>query len=74
MHGDNDLVWIGRAANHAAKLCAVKPMSIWITKAIYSGVAADAKFAGEVDMWSPYQWTAMNNEAIYGSNYYWEPK
>jgi class 3 adenylate cyclase len=25
VHGDNDLVWIGRAANHAAKLCAVKP-------------------------------------------------
>ena len=34
VRGDNDLVWIGRAANYAAKLTALSNKTIWITKSV----------------------------------------
>ncbi len=74
IRGANDLVWVGRAANYAAKLCAIKEYPTWITKAVYDMIAPEAKKAangtGE-DMWNARLWTSMNNHPIYGSNYHW---
>jgi len=70
VRGDNDIVWIGRAANHAAKLAAVPvDPSIWITKAVYDVIAKDVKFANGVDMWQKRAWTQMNDAEVYCTTY-----
>jgi class 3 adenylate cyclase len=75
IRGANDLVWVGRAANYAAKLAALddaKPT--WITKAVYDVLAAPSKKADNgkgADMWVKHAWKAMNNMEIYASTYHW---
>lgn len=73
VRGYNDLVWIGRAANYAAKLTECKQETIWITKAVYDVIHAEAKYVSnsKENMWTQYSWTSMNNIAIYGSSYTW---
>lgn len=72
VRGDNDLVWIGRAANYAAKLTTLSEKSTWITKAVYDQMHKDVKFVNGVDMWELRYWTAMNNTPIYCSTYMWQ--
>jgi class 3 adenylate cyclase len=69
VRGDNDLVWIGRAANYAAKLTTLSEKPIWITKAVYDKINDDVKIASGVNMWQARQWIAMNNMQIYCSTY-----
>jgi class 3 adenylate cyclase len=69
--GDNDLVWIGRAANYAAKLTTLPGKPIWITKTVYDKMNDEVKLAQGTNMWEVRQWTAMNNLQIYCSNYTW---
>lgn len=74
VRGGNDIVWIGRAANHAAKLTALKNDGpTWITADVYKMIADDAKFGGSPrrDMWTKYTWNAMNKVEIYASNFWW---
>lgn len=73
IRGANDLVWIGRAANYAAKLCNLKESyNIWITKTVYDMMDNAVKNAatGE-NMWGARLWTSMNNFEIYGTTYIW---
>lgn len=68
VRGANDLVWVGRAANWAAKLTTLPhDTPTWITKAVYDVLADDAKLSSGKNMWEQRTWTAMNNEIIYGS-------
>jgi class 3 adenylate cyclase len=67
--GDNDLVWIGRAANYAAKLCNISERPLWITKAVYDRLMDSAKLSGTTNMWQKRVWTPMNNMEIYCSTY-----
>lgn len=70
VHGDNDLVWVGRAANYAAKLTELSSlMPTWITKAVYDKINKEVKYSDDLDMWNLYSWTAMDDLSIYGSNY-----
>jgi len=70
--GANDLIWIGRAANYAAKLAAMSDeYPTWITDAVYKKLADEAKFSKGVDMWEERVWTTMNNMSIYRSTYHW---
>lgn len=73
IRGANDLVWVGRAANYAAKLAALdhnKPT--WITKDVYNMLHDKSKLdSNGKDMWVKHTWTAMNNMEIYASTYYW---
>lgn len=70
IRGDNDLVWIGRAANHAAKLTAipVEP-SIWITKVVYDNMNSAVKLHQGSDMWVKRAWTQMNDMEVYCTTY-----
>ncbi|MDD4195403.1 MAG: adenylate/guanylate cyclase domain-containing protein [Syntrophorhabdaceae bacterium] len=70
VRGDNDLVWIGRAANYAAKLTTLSAGYIWITKSVYDKMNDSTKFSNDVNMWEPRLWTAMNRLPIYRSTYY----
>jgi class 3 adenylate cyclase len=71
VRGSNDLVWVGRAANYAAKLAALdhsKPT--WITEAIYNTMRNEVKYHQQTtDMWIKHTWNAMNNIPIYASTY-----
>ena len=71
VRGDNDLVWIGRAANYAAKLTTLSEKATWITKAVYDRLNDERKYANGSPMWEPRTWTAMNNLPIYCSTYWW---
>ena len=69
--GDNDLVWIGRAANYAAKLTTLSEKPIWITKAVYDKMNDEVKLSQGTNMWQARHWTAMNNLEIYCTTYTW---
>lgn len=71
VHGDNDLVWVGRAANYAAKLTNESGMPTWITEDVYDQIHDDAKYHEGTDMWQRKIWTSMNNMPVYCSTYWW---
>ena len=74
VRGDNDLVWVGRAANYAAKLTELKLTErTWITKATFDRLHDDAKLGGKgrQPMWKNYRWNEMNDHQIYGSTWQW---
>ncbi len=71
VRGDNDLVWIGRAANYAAKLTTQSGQPTWITKAIYDSMRDEVKYHNGHNMWQKAYWTSMNNMEIYCSSYWW---
>ena len=73
IRGSKDLVWIGRAANHAAKLCALPAaFSSRITKEVYDMLPENVKASNGVSMWNQATWTGLNNRIIYRSNWTWE--
>jgi class 3 adenylate cyclase len=73
VRGANDLVWVGRAANWAAKLCGVgNDYVTWITKSVHDGAIEKGRIAENgTNIWEERRWTAVNNEVIYRSNYWW---
>jgi class 3 adenylate cyclase len=72
IRGSNDLVWVGRAANYAAKLSAIDAsFSTWITGSVYDRLNQSTKLTDGRPMWEQRLWTAMNNMTIYRSNWWW---
>jgi len=72
VRGSNDLVWVGRSANYAAKLSALDHnKATWITKAVYDALSDKSKYSNGKDMWIKHTWNAMNNMEIYASTYWW---
>lgn len=70
----NDLVWVGRAANHAAKLCALGDVSFptHITQDVFTKLAKEAKYGGSASdlMWEKQVWN-FNGSIIYRSSWLW---
>lgn len=73
IRGANDLVWVGRAANYAAKLAARDhSKATWITASVYNSLSKETKNSSNgVDMWTKQTWAEMNNATIYSSTYWW---
>jgi class 3 adenylate cyclase len=71
VRGDNDLVWVGRAANYAAKLTTLSEKATWITKAVFDNIHDSVKLLNGVSMWEARTWTSMNKLPIYCSTYWW---
>jgi len=75
VRGANDLVWVGRAANYAAKLSNLSSYSTYITHTVYDKLHASAKYTGgdesKPNLWHERTWTTMNNMKIYGSDGWW---
>jgi class 3 adenylate cyclase len=71
----NDLVWVGSAANYAAKLCvggdAYYP--IRITERVYSKINEASKFGGspKSNMWKKIV-SPLSGVEVYGSNWTWD--
>jgi class 3 adenylate cyclase len=57
---DNDLVWIGRAANYAAKLTNLTGKPTRITADVYNLLADSLKYTNGVDMWVKEYWADMD--------------
>jgi class 3 adenylate cyclase len=73
--GYNDLVWVGRAANYAAKLCALADATnpSCITEDVYEKLADTSKSGGAPRraMWEKQIWEATGL-VIYRSNWWWD--
>ena len=73
IRGANDLVWVGKAGNHAAKLCALREADYtsWITKKVYDNSNREVKISKDNrSMWEERFWTAQN-QTVYRSNWWW---
>jgi class 3 adenylate cyclase len=70
--GSNDLVWVGRAANYAAKLSAINDpiYSTFITEDVYHSLLNDAKLSDGKSMWEKRDET-INGIPIYQSSWIW---
>ncbi len=80
VRGATDLVWIGRAANHAAKLAALpSDNATYISANVYQAMHESVRLSiptptsPSVDMWRPYDWTGLDGSRIYGSSWRWWP-
>ena len=69
--GANDLVWVGKAANYAAKLTSLPATYIYITARVHQRLASEAKTANGKSMWDEIRWAEFNNETIFRSNWHW---
>ena len=65
VRGYNDLVWVGRAANYAAKLTTLPGKPLWITKAVYDNMLNSVKLSDNTPIWEKRLWTTMNKMEIY---------
>lgn len=74
VRGSNDLVWVGRAANYAAKLCSLRESNYtsYITADVYNSMHDSAKYTDKKPMWENTTWTAKNM-TVYRSNWMWKP-
>ena len=72
VRGANDLVFVGRAANHAAKLTGLPPThATRISKDVYDSLHGSLKRTDGKEMWELATWTAMNKAPIYRSTWWW---
>ncbi|HAD83145.1 MAG: adenylate/guanylate cyclase [Candidatus Edwardsbacteria bacterium RIFOXYD12_FULL_50_11] len=73
IRGSNDLVWVGRAANYAAKLCSLRTGSSvsWITKDVFDVLNKEVKYGpNEQPMWQQSYWSAYNCY-VFSSSWNW---
>lgn len=75
IRNSNDLVWIGRAANYAAKLCALgdKDYPSYITEDVFTKLNDEVKYGGSPRrlMWEKRIWTETGL-VVYRSNWWWQ--
>lgn len=75
IRGSNDLVWVGGAANYAAKLCSLRDdyYQSWITDSVYNMILDEAKLSKDgQNMWTQKYWSKYGR-TVYASSWYWEP-
>lgn len=75
IRNSNDLVWVGKPANLAAKLCSIGDAEYptFITEAVHSKLSSEAKMGGNParNMWEQRFWPARQT-TVYRSNWWWE--
>lgn len=72
IRGNNDLVWVGNAANNAAKMAALDPKyPTYISAAVYSRLNDEAKYSNkdQSNMWQELGTSALGYR-IYGSTWW----
>jgi class 3 adenylate cyclase len=81
LRDNNDLIWVGRAPNIAAKLSSVRVdrFKTLITSNVYNALDRLSRFQGspERDLWTFLNWAAGNAYGIpriYGSRWIWTPQ
>jgi len=76
--GDNDLIWIGRAPNLAAKLSDLResPYHTFITATVYDVLHDSSKYGGKdkENMWERCSWAFLGDRiTVYRSSWQWKP-
>lgn len=74
VRGHNDLVWVGTAANRAAKLAALSTSyAAYISDDVFSAMLDSAKYGGDPAqlMWTDLGWNYNLGTRVYGSNWTW---
>ena len=70
IRGANDLVWVGRAANYAAKLSARAGPATQITAAVYGRLNENSKFSQDGrNMWTSATAPEIGDKVIYTSSW-----
>lgn len=76
IRGSNDLVWVGSAANYAAKLCSLREgrYASFITEAVFNKMNDTAKYGGEPKrlMWEKRYWRELDIH-LHCSSWTWSP-
>ncbi len=76
IRGSNDLVWVGRAANYAAKLCSLRESNYasYITADVFNMLSDATKNGGNPKqcMWEKVTWTNQGID-VYRSSWWWKP-
>ena len=68
----NDLVWVGRAANYAAKLSSRRAPATHITAEVYDQLPSELKTGdGGRQMWTAETLREIGNRRVYSSSWYW---
>ncbi|MFH1598837.1 MAG: adenylate/guanylate cyclase domain-containing protein [Pseudomonadota bacterium] len=78
VRGTNDLIWIGRAPNLAAKMSDLReqPYSSFITAAVFNMLNDETTYGGleRKSMWERRTWNFLgDNLYIYRSSWHWKP-
>lgn len=77
IRNNNDLVWVGRAPNVAAKLSAIRqsPYHSFITKEVYNSLSKESKYSPKGEpMWEERSWSAITGvSTVYTSHWSWAP-
>ena len=78
IRGTNDLIWIGRAPNLAAKMSDIRehPFSTFVTAAVFNMLNSASKYGGAENelMWERRTWNFLgDNLHIYRSSWHWKP-
>jgi class 3 adenylate cyclase len=74
VRNDNDIVWVGRSANYAAKLTTLNEgFSVYVTGDVFDRLRDDSKYGGNPRqlMWEQRSWTKMNKMRVHRSNWWW---
>ena len=73
VRGAKDLVWVGDAANIAAKLATLREgnYTTYITKIVYDSMLDEVKTSGGKAMWEFRTWTGYDSSTIYRSEWGW---
>ena len=73
IRGANDLVWVGRAANYAAKLSARSGPATQITSDVYNRLNDSSKYGpNRQNMWGSETAREIGGRTIYKSTWHWE--
>jgi class 3 adenylate cyclase len=71
IRGGSDLVWVGQAANYAAKLTELDAdYPTWITHRVYDLMDDGVRYYKGQNIWEPRVWRAVRELSIYRSNWW----
>ena len=75
IRNNNDLIWLGRAPNIAAKLSAIrdKPYFSFITGSVYDSMHESVKTTDGKSMWEERVWTGQAVQRVFRSSWTWKP-
>ena len=73
VRGSNDIVWVGRAANYAAKLTSLSSdYASRMTESVYKKIHDSVKYSNDRDLiWEKVTWNTMGKMTIYRSSWWW---
>jgi class 3 adenylate cyclase len=73
VRGANDLVWVGQAANYAAKLSSLdEDYATYITEDVFNNMHKSVKLSSNGEnMWEATEWDAFDSSTIYRTNWRW---